>query len=161
MRKTHALFGYFTFVMTTILTFDQISKTLIVSSADLPKIIIENFFDISPFMRIILHYNSGIAFSIPLPQAIIIPLILLIIVIGLHALSREIHLDHPLTLTTLALIFGGTLGNLIDRIRLGHVIDFISIWKFPVFNIADIAITCGIAMLIFGIYKTPALRRGP
>lgn len=150
MRKPTLAHTYFTFVMTTVLAMDQISKTLISSSTNLPKTIIENFLGIPSFARIILHYNSGIAFSIPLPQVVIIPLILIIIVIGLRTLAREIHLDHILSRTCLALILGGTLGNLIDRLRLGSVVDFIAIWKFPVFNIADIAITCGIAILVLG-----------
>jgi len=52
-----------------------------------------------------------------------------------------------------ALILGGALGNLFDRIVHGYVVDFISVhyagWYFPAFNIADIAITCGAALLIF------------
>jgi signal peptidase II len=53
---------------------------------------------------------------------------------------------------SLALILGGALGNLIDRVRLGYVVDFIQIyygaWSFPAFNLADSAITVGACMLI-------------
>lgn len=47
-----------------------------------------------------------------------------------------------------ALILGGTTGNLIDRIMLGHVHDFIKIWLWPAFNIADLAITVGVIYLV-------------
>lgn len=49
----------------------------------------------------------------------------------------------------LALQLGGALGNLIDRIRLGYVIDFIDLMIWPVFNVADIAITIGVAVLAY------------
>jgi len=53
----------------------------------------------------------------------------------------------------LALVLGGAIGNVIDRIRLGHVIDFIQVliagWPFPSFNVADSAISVGAAFLIF------------
>jgi len=63
-----------------------------------------------------------------------------------------------------ALILGGAVGNLIDRIRLGYVIDFISfhvheLFHWPAFNIADAALTVGILMLIYYLYKLGGLRK--
>jgi signal peptidase II len=52
----------------------------------------------------------------------------------------------------LALILGGAIGNLADRIRLGYVVDFIDVyyknWHYPAFNVADSAITCGVVLLL-------------
>jgi signal peptidase II len=70
------------------------------------------------------------------------------------------------TALPLALVIGGALGNLIDRIRLGHVIDFIQVyigsWPFPSFNVADSAISVGAVLLVFfGLFthdKTPTQR---
>jgi len=61
----------------------------------------------------------------------------------------------PLPATTLALLLGGIVGNLIDRVRIGGVIDFIHVhWRhtynFPVFNVADTCITFGLALYIIG-----------
>ena len=53
----------------------------------------------------------------------------------------------------LALILAGALGNLIDRIRLGYVVDFLDFRIWPVFNVADSAITIGVALLIWQIFK--------
>lgn len=47
----------------------------------------------------------------------------------------------------------GGLGNLIDRMIMGYVTDFIDIWKWPVFNIADIAITCGCMLMIIFVLR--------
>ena len=53
----------------------------------------------------------------------------------------------------LALQFGGALGNLIDRITIGHVTDFISVGNFAVFNVADSCITVGVLVMIIGIWQ--------
>jgi signal peptidase II len=57
-----------------------------------------------------------------------------------------------LTAAALGLIIGGAVGNLIDRIRLGYVVDFIDVyyreWHWPAFNVADSAITCGVILLL-------------
>ena len=136
-----------TLLLICTLILDQWTKYLVSIASDLPYTLIPNF------ARITLHRNSGIAFSIPLPQPIIYVLIVVLIFFGGRYLLKEIDLSKPLTMIVLAFIFGGTLGNLIDRIRLGYVIDFISIWKFAVFNVADIAITCGIGILILWYSK--------
>jgi signal peptidase II len=47
---------------------------------------------------------------------------------------------------------GGALGNLIDRLTIGHVTDFISVGRFPVFNIADSSITVGVVVLLLGVW---------
>jgi len=56
----------------------------------------------------------------------------------------------------LALVLGGAVGNLADRVRLGYVIDFIDVhfrgWHYPAFNVADSAITCGVALLIIDAF---------
>ena len=52
----------------------------------------------------------------------------------------------------MALEFGGALGNLIDRITIGWVTDYVSIWRFPVFNVADLSITLGVIVLLYGVW---------
>ena len=93
-----------------------------------------------------LHYNTGLALSIPLPRLaqIILSGILLILLLVLWKKEHP-HLGKQLAL---AAVFGGALGNLGERIFVGQVVDFIAIWEFPVFNIADIAISLGIAAYI-------------
>ena len=68
-------------------------------------------------------------------------------------LSRLKHAYSRLLASGLALILGGALGNVIDRVARGHVVDFIHVhwfdsWYFPAFNVADSAITIGAALLI-------------
>ncbi|MCX6733432.1 MAG: signal peptidase II [Candidatus Peregrinibacteria bacterium] len=132
----------FTIIFIGMLALDQLTKVWVIRSHSLPLYIIRNFF------RIIHSENTGIAFSIPIPQIILIPLIMLIIIFGLNALRKEMNLSHPIAFTSIAMILAGALGNLLDRLRLGYVIDFIAIGKFPVFNVADAGITVGIMILM-------------
>ena len=73
-----------------------------------------------------------------------------LIAIGMFAMQT--NSDEPLTRIGLALVFGGAAGNLIDRITLGYVIDFIDVywgtWHFWAFNVADAGITVGASLLI-------------
>ncbi len=66
---------------------------------------------------------------------------------------------------SLSFILGGALGNLWDRVVLGHVVDFISVhyagWYFPAFNIADSAITVGAGLLILDMIVNPEHHRTP
>ncbi|MFA7277809.1 MAG: signal peptidase II [Candidatus Gracilibacteria bacterium] len=133
---------WFTEIASVTTIIDQLVKSTITSSTKLPIEIIPGY------VQMMLFKNEGIAFSIPLPTIVIVPLVLLLILFGAFYLKKELDLTKPLALTAIGLIIGGTAGNLIDRFRFGYVIDFISIWKFPVFNIADAAITIGIGILI-------------
>lgn len=76
-------------------------------------------------------------------------------------IQRERRLVEQLAL---ALVLGGALGNIVDRIRLGYVIDFVHLhigrWSFYVFNVADAAISVGVALLLAtGLLARPAMRR--
>jgi signal peptidase II len=53
----------------------------------------------------------------------------------------------------MGLTFGGALGNLIDRLTIGWVTDYMSIWRFPVFNVADLCITLGVIVLLLGVWS--------
>ena len=63
-----------------------------------------------------------------------------------------------------ALILGGAVGNVADRIRLGYVVDFIDVhfkgWHYPAFNIADSAITCGVILLLLDAFILAIRRSG-
>lgn len=111
--------------------------------------------EVLPFLNIYLDYNRGAAFSFltELPNlafwlfSSVAVIMSIVLTVWMYRLERQyIWLS-----VSLAFILGGAIGNLIDRIRFGHVIDFISFhvgtWHFAIFNIADVAISCGAAML--------------
>jgi len=98
--------------------------------------------------------NTGIAFGLNVGNmwSIVISNILLIGIV-MYAAKKELQLKKTLTQFFLALILGGGIGNLIDRIFRGSVTDFISIWIYPSFNIADVCISVGIIGIIIFFNK--------
>ena len=70
-------------------------------------------------------------------------------------------MDHWLVRSGLALILGGAIGNLLDRIYQGHVTDFIDFIHFPAFNVADAAINVGVAAIVIALLFSDLLRRNP
>ncbi len=115
---------------------------------------------VMPFFNLHLTFNTGAAFGF-LNQATgwqnwffigIASTVSIVIVAMIRTLPR-----HELqTAVALSLILGGAVGNLVDRIRLGYVIDFIQLyyksWSWPVFNIADSAIFVGAALLALDLF---------
>lgn len=110
--------------------------------------------EILPFFNIVMVWNKGISFGLFNDHGDYGPL-LLTIMAGVIAVVFSIWLTrskNPFTSLSLALIIGGALGNMLDRIRFGAVADFLDFHIFgahwPSFNIADSAITVGIAILL-------------
>lgn len=108
---------------------------------------------LAPYARILHWYNTGVAFGLFQGGGIIFILLPLVIVIGMLVYFPRIPDDDWTLRLALSLQLGGALGNLIDRITIGHVTDFISVGRFPVFNVADSAITVGVIVLILGVYN--------
>ncbi len=92
--------------------------------------------------------NPGGAFGLFQSWAGLLTVITVAVVVVIVLLTRRGVPLHPLAGTALALQLGGALGNLIDRLRLGYVLDFIDVRVWPVFNIADSAITLGVLLLV-------------
>jgi len=97
--------------------------------------------------------NSGIAFSIPLPSYTIFVLSI-IVIIWLYTLWPSFEqTKNKVFPIALGLITGGTIGNMLDRIRLGAVIDFIKLPYWPTFNVADSAVCIGMGLLLWELMK--------
>jgi signal peptidase II len=135
---------------------DQATKLYIARTLPLHTMItvIENFFTIT-YLR-----NKGAAFGIlansswRLPFFILVSLIAVVVIFVVIAKLRD---DQQLAAVSLSLIFAGALGNLIDRVRLGEVIDFIYVHWFehywPAFNVADSAICVGVFLLALDMIR--------
>lgn len=105
-----------------------------------------------PYARIVYWHNSGAAFGM-FQNASMIFTILAFVVIGaiIYFFPHVEKTDWTLRLA-MGLQMGGAAGNLVDRLMIGKVTDFISIGSFPVFNIADSAITVGVEVLLIGVW---------
>ena len=130
---------------------DQISKILISSNLALGESL-----NLLPFLNFTLIHNTGIAFSIFDEGGHISRWLLEISVSGILAyllfLMYKKTLKHQLELISLIFIISGGLGNLVDRVFLGYVVDFIHVfyrdYSFYVFNLADSYITVGIVLYL-------------
>jgi len=92
--------------------------------------------------------NPGGAFGL-LPQAAVyLTVASAVAAIAILLYARVVVAHSPLLTAALGMLLGGAVGNLADRLRLGHVIDFIDLRVWPIFNVADIAVTAGVALVI-------------
>ena len=113
-----------------------------------------------PFFDWYLTYNTGAAFSFLANaggwQRWLFTAIAIVISVVIVQWIRKLPSDETMTAFSLSLILGGAIGNLIDRVYLGHVIDYIQVWlgkyPWPAFNIADAAISVGAVLLILSSF---------
>lgn len=111
---------------------------------------------ITPFFNLVLVHNTGAAFSFLAGaggwQRWFFTVVTLVISGVIVVMLRRDH-ENRLLASSLALVLGGALGNLHDRVRFGYVVDFVQLhaggYSFPAFNVADSAITVGVALLIW------------
>lgn len=121
---------------------------------------------VMPFFNLTLAYNEGAAFSFLSDaggwQRWLFSGLAVVISLVITFWLRRLSSAERLTGFGLALILGGAIGNLIDRLAYGHVIDFIQLyydrWYWPAFNLADSAITVGVVLLLIDglVTKQPA-----
>jgi signal peptidase II len=135
---------------------DQLTKTYIDRAMDLHQSIpvINDLFSIT-YVR-----NKGAAFGFLANTSYRIPFFIFISVVAVFVILfayRKLRGDQKLAQVSLALILSGAVGNLIDRIRLGEVIDFLDVyWKsyhWPAFNVADSAICVGVFFLAIDMMR--------
>ena len=138
-------------VTLAVIGLDQVTKHLIVQHFQL-----YDMHPVLPVLDLTLMYNTGAAFSMLANaggwQHWFFVVLALGVSAGILVALFRMPQTQPLLGSGLALILGGAVGNVIDRLRLGHVIDFIyAHWGqhyFPAFNIADSAITVGAGLLL-------------
>lgn len=141
---------------TAVIVVDQASKAVVRGRFELFDTIavVPGFFNIT---RI---HNTGAAFGLlnssDLPmKAVILGLVATFALVGLAMYAASLPAEERLTRLGLALIIGGAAGNLIDRVTAGYVVDFVDVyfgsWHFWAFNVADAAITVGVALMILDL----------
>lgn len=101
------------------------------------------------FVRLTYVENRGAAFGVLQNQTLFFIVVGVVVVAGLLASYRYLHTVPPLLNACLGLQLGGALGNLVDRIRQGYVVDFFDLTWWPVFNVADSAIVVGVCVMAY------------
>jgi signal peptidase II len=132
-----------------VVVFDQLTKFLAIQYL--------NYYDSVPIIPQVFHLtlvrNTGVAFGLfrQHPSWLLILISLSILALGLWSFQIK-QASRPVQ-TGLALILGGAIGNWIDRMRAGSVIDFLDFRVWPVFNMADSAITIGTCLYLWILVK--------
>ena len=141
---------------------DQLSKYWVSASFDYGQAR-----QVTGFFNLVLAHNTGAAFSLLASAAgwqrgffIVVALVAVVVISVL--LAR--HAGEKLFCFSLALILGGAIGNVVDRITLGYDVDFLDFhiagWHWPAFNLADSAITVGAVLLVVDSFRPDARRAG-
>ncbi len=99
--------------------------------------------------------NPGAAFGILENKTWFFVLVAVLLIGGMAYIYPRLPSDRPLLKLGAGLLTGGAVGNLIDRIRLGQVVDFFDFRIWPIFNVADICIVCGVACLAYVLLFMP------
>lgn len=140
---------YYLFALAVIIL-DQITKYLIVKNMQLGESIplIPDVFHLTS------HRNMGAAFGILQNQRLLFIVITVAVVIGIIVSLVRIGKSQPRVSLALSLVLGGAVGNFIDRASTGQVVDFLHfvLINFPIFNIADAAITVGVALMLLDVF---------
>jgi signal peptidase II len=142
----------------TVLLLDQITKMYVSSIMFLH----DSFSVIDGFFNITYVRNPGAAFgfladSSPAFRSVFFVAMAIIAILLILFLIMKAEDEELLFTFSLSLILGGAVGNLIDRVRFGEVIDFLDFYlasyHWPAFNVADTSISCGAVLLVFGMIK--------
>jgi signal peptidase II len=146
-------------IATLVIAADQASKAWIVQNLG-PETMTRSVPVIGDTARIVYSHNTGVAFSLLQGMPQLLTFTSLAIVAGaIYFYATQLPNRRPTVQVILGLILGGAFGNLIDRVRLGYVVDFIQVGWFPVFNLADSAITVGAALLMLQFLLAEIVQR--
>ena len=107
---------------------------------------------LSPYARIVHWYNSGAAFGMFQNGNLVFTILAFIVIAAILYYYPSVEANDWTLKLAMGLQLGGAVGNLIDRLIMQKVTDFISIWNFPVFNIADASISIGVVVLLLGVW---------
>src|SRR5699024_3885663 len=135
-----------------VIVLDQLSKLLVVNKMDLHESIplIKGFFSLTS------HRNSVAAWGILQGQMIFFYIITVIVIVGIIYYMHRRAQGMCLQLIALSLLLGGAIGNFIDRLFRKEVVDFLDFmifrYDFPIFNIADSALTIGVILILIATF---------
>jgi signal peptidase II len=138
---------------------DQLTKALVIRQLEVGDSI-----DVAGPFTIHHVHNPGIAFGLFATWADVVTLLTAGAVIWMVAYFARSGARHPVLPVALGLLIGGSAGNLIDRLRLGHVTDFLDLRWWPAFNLADTFIVTGVVILLVALIaaeRRPPLHRRP
>ena len=135
---------------------DQVTKHVVVSTLALD----ESVHVVGPLS---IHHvqNTGIAFGFFAGATSVVTIVTAVAIVWMLTFFARSGARHPALPAALGLLAGGSISNLADRVRLGHVTDFIDFSYWPAFNLADTFIVVGVAILLVALVATDRSNRPP
>ncbi len=137
-------------IVGVILVLDQVTKEWVRTSLALGETWMPWEW-LAPYVRFIHWTNTGVAFGMLQGMGTIFAVLSALVIIAIAYFYPQVPREDWSLRLAMSLQMGGAGGNLIDRVFRGHVTDFVSVGNFAVFNVADSAITLGVAVLILGV----------
>lgn len=135
----------------SIILLDQFTKSIVRQNLALQETWVPWAW-LAPYARIVHWYNTGVAFGMFQDGNLIFSILAIIVSAAILVVYPRIPRSEKILRIATMMMLAGAIGNLIDRLTLGHVTDFISVGSFAVFNVADMSITSGVAVLILGVW---------
>jgi signal peptidase II len=135
-------------IAAVIAVLDQLTKWLVVRYISPSEVvsIIDGYF------QFVNWHNTGAAWGVFRDYNIVLAIISVVTILGLYFFRHSFGIEKPVAGWALGFIAGGIIGNVVDRLRLGHVVDFLDVYvgprHWPAFNIADSAICVGVVLYI-------------
>ncbi|WP_253724485.1 signal peptidase II [Sporosarcina sp. HYO08] len=146
------VFLYYVLAASVIIV-DQLTKWLVVKNMELgERVVIAD-----PYLALLSHRNKGAAWGMLQGQMWLFYIVTVIVIIGILYFFHKESKDHPLLSVSLMLLLGGAIGNFIDRLWRKEVVDFADVlipiinYDFPIFNVADAALTFGVILMIIHV----------
>jgi signal peptidase II len=129
-----------------VIALDQLTKRAVQQNLALGESLL--VFPPWEFVRIVHWVNTGAAFGMFQGGNAVLIGLTVAITLAILIYYQTLPEDHLFQRICLALIVGGSIGNLIDRLTLGYVVDFVAVGRFPVFNLADSCVTVSVILLL-------------
>lgn len=151
MKKRVTDYIFLLSIAGTIILIDQVTKWLVEKNLTFQEM--WSPWDwLSPYARIVNWRNTGSAFGMFQDTNVILMILATLVSLAILYYFPRVPREERYLRIALSMQLGGAVGNLIDRIRQGYVTDFVSVGAFPVFNVADASISCGVAVLLVGVW---------
>ncbi|MDK2981571.1 MAG: signal peptidase [Chloroflexota bacterium] len=151
MKKLIKNYWLFVLIAAILIVLDQWTKNLVRTNLAMGEIWMPWTW-LAPYARVVHWYNTGVAFGMFQDHGMLFTILNSMIAGFILIFFPRLSENDWFLKIALSMQFGGAVGNLIDRMTIGHVTDFISVGNFAVFNIADASVTMGVAVMIIGLW---------
>ncbi len=152
MKKILRTYSMLIVITIIIISLDQFTKYLVRQNLELWVDTWVPWDWLLPYARIVNVPNTGVAFGMFQGFGDVFSIVAIIVSILIIVYFPRVPASDWSLRVAMSMQMSGALGNLIDRLTIGHVTDFVSVGNFPVWNIADASITVGVVVLILGVW---------